>query len=317
MRVEKLRVEKLKGETLDIAVVGAGALGQHHARILAGLEGARLAAVCDKNPARAEEIGSKWGAPWVTDVNALPEVDGVVVAAPTTLHREICEGLLRRGIGVLCEKPMAATVEECRAILNARDEGHAPLLVGHIEHFNPGVEAIAPMVSKPGFLEVHRLGVFTGRSRDVDVVLDLMIHDIEIAQSLVRRPILRVESVGVSVLTSFVDICNARLTFEGGCVANLTASRISKEKVRKLRIFQPDAYISVDYGEQAVDCYRVEEDAGKKTIRRNPVEVEKAEPLKRELEHFLAVLRGAPPLVGGEEAMDAVAVAREILSNLA
>jgi predicted dehydrogenase len=245
-------------------------------------------------------------------------VDGVVVAAPTPAHREICEALLSAGVGVLCEKPMATGEADCDAILAARDRSGAPLLVGHIEHFNPGVQALAAHVRNPGFLEVHRLGVFVPRSLDVDVVLDLMIHDIEIAQSLVGKAVERVDAVGVSVLTPFVDLCNARLTFEGGCVANLTASRISREKVRKLRVFQGDAYLSVDYAEQSVECYAVQDGGGARTIAKVPVEVTKEEPLRRELAHFVRVLRReAEPLVGGEAAAAAVAVARRILGCIA
>lgn len=304
-------------KVLKVAVIGVGSLGQHHARILADLPGAALACVCDADGARAQEIGVRYGAPHLTDWRELPPVDGVVVAAPTPAHREICEALLSAGVGVLCEKPMATGEADCAAILAARDRSGAPLLVGHVEHFNPGVQALAAHVRRPGFLEVHRLGVFVPRSLDVDVVLDLMIHDIEIAQSLVGRPVERVEAVGVSVLTPFVDLCNARLTFEGGCVANLTASRISREKVRKLRVFQGDAYLSVDYAEQSVECYAVRDESGGRTIAKVPVEIRKEEPLRRELAHFVRVLRReTPPLVGGEAAAAAVAVARRILGRI-
>jgi len=304
--------------TLKIAVVGVGSLGQHHARILADLPGVRLEAVVDADGTRAREIAERYGTRALLPEDPLPPVDGVVIAAPTRLHRDLAVSFLDRGVGVLCEKPMATTPAECDAILEARERTGAPLLVGHIEHFNPGVQALRAHVEKPGFLEVHRLGVFVPRSLDVDVVLDLMIHDIEIAQSLVRRPLDRVEAVGVSVLTPYVDLANARLTFEGGCVANLTASRVSREKVRKLRVFQKDAYLSVDYAEQSVECYRVEEGEQGRTIRKVEVPVEKREPLRCELEHFAAVLRReVPPEVGGEEAREAVAAAQAILACMA
>jgi predicted dehydrogenase len=303
-----------ENDVLRIAVVGVGSLGQHHARILSDMPGVKLAGVADPNEARAAEIAGKYGTVPFNSPEALPEVDGVVIAAPTRLHCELAVGFLERGVGVLCEKPMATSVEECDRILAARDRRGAQLLVGHIEHFNPGVQAIAPLVKSPGFLEVHRLGVMPGRSLDVDVVLDLMIHDIEIAQSLVGRPVAKVEAVGVHVLTPFVDLANARLTFEGGCVANLTASRISRERVRKLRVFQPEAYLSVDYAEQSVECYRVEAGDSTKQIVKVPVEVEKREPLRCELDHFVDVLRGkAAPRVGGEAARAAVETAQAIL----
>ena len=305
-------------ELLRIAVVGVGSLGQHHARILADLPGVELAGVMDANASRCEEIASKYSTRAFTSLDDLPPVDGVVIAAPTRLHCELACLFLERGVGTLCEKPMATTVEECDRILAARDKGGAALLVGHIEHFNPGVEAIAPHVHSPGFLEVHRLGVMPGRSLDVDVVLDLMIHDIEIAQSLVGRPVARVEAVGVRVLTPFVDLANARLTFEGGCVANLTASRISRDRVRKLRVFQPEAYLSVDYAEQTVECYRVEAGDASKQIVKMAVEVEKREPLRCELEHFASLLRGqVSPRVGGEAARAAVVTAQAILTCMA
>jgi predicted dehydrogenase len=305
----------MMGNPLRIAVVGVGSLGQHHARILSDLRGACLAGVVDTNTERAREIAGKYGTASFTDYASLPEIDAVVIAAPTRLHKEMAVHFLEKGVGVLCEKPMATTVDECEAIIAARDHSKTPLLVGHIEHFNPGVEALSKHVNKPGFLEVHRLGVFVPRSLDVDVVLDLMIHDIEIAQSLVRKPIARVEAVGVRVLTPYVDLCNARLTFEGGCVANLTASRISREKVRKLRLFQSAAYLSVDYGEQIVEYLRLDESGGTKNIVRIPVEVEKKEPLRCELEHFLRVLRSEEaPKVSGEAAKAAVTTAQAILT---
>lgn len=301
-------------DVLNIAVVGVGSLGQHHARILSDLPGVRLVGVADPNAERCREIADKFGTRAFFSHEDLPPVDGVVVAAPTSLHRDIACAFLERGVGVLCEKPMATTVEECDQILAARDRSGAPLLAGHIEHFNPGVEALSAHVSRPGFLEVHRLGVFSGRSLDVDVVLDLMIHDIEIALSLVGSAPESVEAVGVRVLTPHVDLANARLTFKGGCVANLTASRISRDKIRKLRVFQPEAYLSVDYAEQSLEYYRLEGPAQARQIVKVPVEVEKREPLRCELEHFTAVLRGiARPLVGGEAAREAVAVAQAIL----
>ncbi len=303
---------------LRMAVLGVGSLGQHHARILSDMEGVELVGVVDADAGRAREIAEKFGTlpmPPETDLSGL---DGVVIAAPTRLHRDLAVPLLEAGVGVLCEKPMATSTRECDDILAARDRSGAPLLAGHIEHFNPGVEALSRHVSAPGFMEVHRLGVFVPRSLDVDVILDLMIHDIEIAQSLVRRPVEKVEAVGVRVLTPFVDLANARISFEGGCVANLTASRISKDKVRKLRVFQPAAYLSVDYSEQAVEYYRVDDGGPERSIVHIPVEVERKEPLRCELEHFTRVLRGEEqPKVGGEAARDAVAVAQTILQCIA
>lgn len=298
--------------------MGVGSLGQHHARILSDLHGVELVGVIDPDSNRAREIADKYGTRALSADSDLTDLDGVVISAPTRLHRELAVPLLEAGVGVLCEKPLATSLSECDDILAARDRSGAPLLVGHIEHFNPGVEALSRFVSEPGFMEVHRLGVFVPRSLDVDVILDLMIHDIEIVQSLVRRPVEKVEAVGVRVLTPYVDLANARISFQGGCVANLTASRISRDKVRKLRVFQPAAYLSVDYSEQAVEYYRVEDEDGDRTIVHIPVNVDKKEPLRCELEHFARVLKGeATPKVGGEAARDAVSVAQTILQCMA
>jgi len=299
---------------VKIAVCGTGSMGSNHARILSSLPGVHLAGVLDADAKRAAEVAERYSCRVLDGNNPFAGVDGVVVAVPTCYHVETVAPLLKAGIGVLCEKPMAATPRECDVINEAAAETGAPLLVGHVEHFNPGVEAIASRIEKPGFMEVHRLGVFSPRSLDVDVVLDLMIHDIEIVLSLVASPLESVEAVGVSVLSDWVDIANARLTFADGCVANLTASRISREKVRKLRVFQSRAYLAVDYAEQAVEHYELRVGAEGRSIVKVPTAVQKEEPLRNELKHFADVLlRNATPRVDGKTARKAVAVANRIL----
>ena len=299
------------------AVIGAGSLGQHHARILSQLEGSKLVAIVDANPERSAEIAGKYGCEALLNYRELKGVEAVSVAAPTVLHLEISRYFLERGVAVLCEKPMAASVKECDEILSAAGRSGAKLLVGHIEHFNPAVAAVSEAVSSPGFLEVHRLGVFTGRSLDVDVVYDLMIHDIEIAMSLVKKSVEEIDAIGVAVLSDHIDIANARLTFAGGCVANLTASRISRDKVRKLRLFEKNSYFSIDYAEQSIEAYRVETAGGARAIKKLELAVEKKEPLKAELEHFIRVAAGdEKPRVDGLAAREAVRIASEIVLKI-
>lgn len=303
--------------TLKIAVVGVGSLGQHHARILSGLDGVELVAVVDKNGDRAKEIAGKYNTAAMTEYRDLPELDGVVVASPTVFHLEHAAHFLGKGTAVLCEKPMAASLEECDRILEARERTGAALLVGHIEHFNPAVEAAREKVSSPGFMEIDRLGVFTGRSLDVDVVYDLMIHDIEISMSLVKKPVEIVDAIGVSVLSDHIDIANARLTFEGGCVANLTASRISRDKIRKLRLFEKNSYFSVDYADQSVEAFRVDNSDGKRSILPLGIHVEKKEPLLAELQHFVSAVRGeSRPKVDGISGREAVRIASLIVDTI-
>ena len=231
-------------------MIGVGSLGQHHARLLAGLPEARLVAVVDRDRARAEEVAARHGVAALADHAALENVDAVTVAVPTTDHARVASAHLEAGRDVLVEKPIADSVEEAERLVRLADRTGRLLAVGHTERFNPVVRAALPRLRRPRFIEAHRLGVFTARSTDVDVVLDLMIHDLDIVHAMVRRPIATLDAVGVNALTDKVDIANVRVRFEGGCVANLTASRISVEKVRKLRVFEPDAYLSIDYARQ-------------------------------------------------------------------
>ncbi len=302
---------------LKVAVVGVGALGQHHARILSSLEGCELSAVVDSNLERAREIAEKFKTSYFLDYTKLKDIDAVVVSAPTTLHKEIANYFLERGISVLCEKPLASSVRECDSIVETSLKFGSKLLVGHIEHFNPAVKCVFKEVKKPGFLEIHRLGVFTGRSLDVDVVYDLMIHDIEIASSLIKSKIEEIDAIGVAVLSNHIDIANARIYYESGCVCNLTASRISRDKIRKLRLFEKSSYFSVDYSDQSVEAYRVSDENGQKVITKLEINVEKKEPLRAELEHFIQVVNGKEkPKVDGISAREAVKVAAEIVEKI-
>ena len=304
---------------LRVAVVGAGHLGRHHARILSTLEGARLVAVVDTIRERAAEAAAASGALALTDVRDLPEVDAVTVAVPTELHRDVALPLLRDGIAVLVEKPIARSVAEADELLAAAAASGATLAVGHTERFNPAVAAVLPLVTSPRFIEVHRLGVFPDRSLDIDVVFDLMIHDLDIILALVDSDVESMEAVGVPVLTAKFDIANARLKFASGCIANVTASRISRERVRKIRFFQPDAYISIDYAAQEVEGWRlVPRPGGRPAIEGGPLPVQRDEPLRRELADFVRAARTrTAPLVDGHAGRRALELATRIAEKMA
>jgi predicted dehydrogenase len=304
---------------LRIGVIGVGHLGKHHARLLAGGDGARLTAVVDTDPERAAAAAGASGAQAFADYRELFDVvDAVTVAVPTELHHAIALPFLERGIPVLVEKPITRTVAEADALIAAANRSGATLAVGHTERHNPAVAAVLPLVSTPRFIEVHRLGVFPDRSLDIDVVFDLMIHDLDLILAMVKSEVTAIEAVGVPVLTDKFDIANARLRFATGCIANVTASRISKERVRKIRFFQPDAYISIDYAEQEVEGYRLKRREGQRPeIQGGKLPVTREEPLKRELEDFVRAVRDKrPPLVTGEDGLRALKLAQAIAEKM-
>lgn len=304
---------------LRVAVIGVGHLGRHHARILGEMPGVALAAVVDPVPERAAEAAQARGARALADYRELlGEVDAVTIAVPTELHGEIARAFLARGTAVLVEKPMTKTTAEAEGLIDAANTAGTILAVGHTERYNPAVAAVLPLVSTPRFIEVHRLGAFPDRSLDIDVVFDLMIHDLDVILSMVKSDVVAIEAVGVAVLTDKYDIANARLRFANGCIANVTASRISKEKVRKIRFFQPDAYISIDYAEQEVEGYRLLRRAGERpSIQGGKLPVVREEPLKRELADFVdAVRQHRVPLVTGEAGLRALTLAQAIADKM-
>lgn len=302
-------------DRLRVAVVGVGYLGRHHARILAQLDGVELAGVVDRDPARAQEVAGAHGTRAFTRVADLPPVDAVTIAVPTASHAAEAVPLLERGIAVLVEKPLARTLDEADAIIEAAQRGGATLAVGHTERFNPAVTAALPHVTRPGFVEVHRLGTFPERSLDIDVVFDLMIHDLDVLLASVGGEVVSMEAVGVPVLTPRVDIANARLRFDSGCIANLTASRISRERVRKVRFFQPHSYISIDYASQEAEWYQLRTDSGKPVIEGGKLEITRDEPLRLELADFAdAVRQRCQPRVTGADGRRALALAHRITS---
>ena len=303
-----------------VAVIGVGHLGQHHARIYAAMDGVELVAVADTNAARAGEIAAKHGTRAVADARELlGQVDAVSIAVPTTAHVQVAMPFLERKTAVLVEKPIAASVEEADRLIDAAERHGAVLAAGHTERFNPAVEAARPMIADPRFIEVHRLGAFPERSLDIDVIFDLMIHDLDLLLALVRSEVVSVEAVGVNVLTPRTDIANARIRFASGCIANLTASRISRDRVRKIRFFQHSTYVSVDYAAREVEVYKlVAQDGGRPAIQGGKLAVPDEEPLRRELADFVEAARTGRALgVTGREGRDALALAARVAKKMA
>jgi predicted dehydrogenase len=291
-------------------VAGAGAMGRNHARIYSLLEGVELTAVYDADRARAEAVVAEFGGRAVDTLEELASsCDLASVAVPTVAHREVGCFLLEKGVHVLIEKPIAATVADAQALVDTSRRCEKLLAVGHVERFNPVLKQLEARLSKPRFIEAHRLSPFPNRSMDIGVVLDLMIHDLEVILHLVKSPVVGIDAVGVSVLTPTEDIANARLRFENGCVANVTASRISPDRMRKIRVFQEDCYLSLDYQQQEGQMY-AKVDTG---IAKFDVEIEKGEPLMGELQSFVdAVARGEKPAVTGQQGLAALELALKV-----
>jgi predicted dehydrogenase len=300
---------------IRVAVIGAGVFGRHHLRILGQSAGAELAGVVDIDAGRAEAAASEYGCPSYPSIESLAgKIDAAIVAAPTSNHAEIGCALLENGIDVLVEKPIARDLVSARLLVDTAARHNRILQVGHLERFNPAVTALKKIVRLPLFFEVHRLSLFSPRSLDVDVVLDLMIHDLDIVLDLAGMLPDEIRAAGISILSDKVDIANVRLAFPGGCVANLTASRVSTERVRKLRLFQPHQYISLDYQKQEAAVFTV---SGNQEIGFQPLAVAKEEPLRVEVESFLEAVRNhSRPLVPGEEGLRALDVALAILDKI-
>jgi predicted dehydrogenase len=312
--------------TLRTAVIGLGHLGRQHARIHANLAAEGLADfvfACDLAESTARSIATERNVKWTTDWrNLLGRVDAVSLAVPTESHCEIASGLLEAGIHVLVEKPISRTLEEADRMIAAAHKGGAVLQVGHLERFNPALVALRPHVHNPVYFEIHRVGEFTARSLDIDVVLDLMIHDLDIVQWLVGEEVEVVDlhAVGIPILTSRVDAANARLEFASGAVANITASRVGTEKVRKMRFFQPHDYVAVDYATNRATISSLAPPAADGAwpgVHTNELAVQKVEPLRAEIEAFLSAARNDLPCpVPGEDGRRALALALRALERI-
>ena len=300
---------------IRVAVIGAGVFGRHHLRVLSQSLHATLVGVVDTDPERAAQAAAEHNCLTFATLGELKDnVDAAVVAVPTSLHAEVGCELLESGIDVLVEKPIAADLASARRLVNTAAEHERILQIGHLERFNPGVVALKKIASIPLFFEIHRLSLFSPRSLDVDVVLDLMIHDLDIVLDMAGAMPEEIRAAGISILSDKVDIANVRLAFPGGCIANLTASRVSTERVRKLRLFQPHQYLSLDYQKQEAVAFTV---GTNQQIGFQPLPVLKEEPLKLEIESFLeAVASRTRPRVPGEEGLRALEVARAILDKI-
>jgi predicted dehydrogenase len=298
-----------------VGVVGVGHMGREHARIYAQLPSAAFVGIYDADFNTARKIGQQHKCRAFEQLQDLLEaVDAVSIATPTSAHFDTASRFLLAGKHVLIEKPIANTTDEASQLVAMAREKESVLQVGHIERFNPVLRALEERLTRPRFIESHRLSPYPGRSTDIGVVMDLMIHDLEIILHLVRSPVASVDAVGVPVLSKGEDIANARIRFENGCVANITTSRISPEKLRKIRVFQDDAYISLDYMKQEGLIYRKEGEQ----ITRDSIPVFKDEPLKRQLASFLeCVQRRGEPVVSGDHATGALRLAAEICTQIA
>jgi predicted dehydrogenase len=305
---------------IPIAVIGVGHLGQHHARILSELPSASLLGIVDVDPKRGEKIAKSCHTQAFTDYHALPnQVKALVIAAPTPLHYQIGKDCLQKGIHCLIEKPLCQNVRHAEELIHIAREKNLVLQVGHVERFNTAVIASHEFIRHPKFIEVNRLGPYDPRVSHIGVVLDLMIHDLDIILSLVQSEVKSLEAFGAKVLTNHEDIVKCRLRFENGCIADLSASRISLEQYRKIRIFQSDAYVSIDYARKDLKIYRKKTPIVKSfsDIEIVRPSLKNEEPLRLELQHFLECIEhGKKPLVSGEHGRDALELGLEILEQL-
>jgi predicted dehydrogenase len=301
--------------SVRIAVAGAGAFGRNHIRVLKELPQANLTGIYDLNRAHTEAVAAEFGITAFPTLDSLCDnADACIVAVPTIAHAEVGCHLLASGLDILVEKPIALDLASAQQLVDAASAGNRILQVGHLERFNPAVTALEKAITLPLFFEIHRLSIFTPRSLDVDVVLDLMIHDIEILLALTGKEPTGIQAAGIHILSEKVDIANVRMEFPGGVIANLTASRASTERVRKLRVFQPGAYLSLDYAKQELFGIEI---GPQRQVRIKPHLVHKNEPLRLELEAFLnSVQTREKPKVDGATSLKALKVAREVVDKI-
>jgi len=301
-------------EKLKLGVIGAGRLGTFHTKVYSRLDNVKLVGVCDCNLARAIEIGKKYHTASFSDYEDLfDKVEAVSIAVPTSLHYNIAKDFLKHGIHVLIEKPITKTLSEADELIEIAKVNNLIIQVGHIERFNSAVLAIEPYLQKPKFIECQRLGPFHKRVEDVGVVLDLMIHDIDIVLGLMKQDVVNIEAVGLSTISDYEDVANVRLTFEDGTIADITASRVTKDVVRKMRIFQEDSYVSLDYLNQDAAIFRKTDDK----IIKEKIKIKKKDPLKKELKSFIECVRPVRrPIVSGVEGRRALQVALEIVKKI-
>ncbi|MFH0924459.1 MAG: Gfo/Idh/MocA family oxidoreductase [bacterium] len=311
-------------EKLRVGVVGVGHLGEHHARIYHELENIELCGVVDINEDRAKEIALIYKCAYFKNYFDLyNKVDAVSIVVPTTLHYQVAEDFLRKGKDVLIEKPITSDLSQADKLVDIQESKKLIIQIGHLERFNAAVVALNSLIDSPRFIESNRIGHFVGRATDVDVILDLMIHDIDIILSIVKSPVKDIKAIGIPIISSHIDIANCRLEFENGCTANVTSSRVSLKKERKIRIFQKDSYLSLDYAKPELRRSRLIRDNRSRFIdfpfkvTNEKIKIDKVEPLKAELEAFVKTVRcREKPLVSAMEGRDALSVALKIKEKI-
>ncbi len=309
---------------MNVGVVGVGHVGYHHARVYSQLPGVTLVGVSDTDPQRMSKATTDFSTTgWLNYEPLLERTDAVSVAVPTSLHHEVTMSCLEAGVSALVEKPICADLVDAEELVHRAREKRLTLQVGHVERFNGAVRKLAEVVRNPRFIECHRLSPYPSRGDDVGVVLDLMIHDLDIVLSLVKSEVTQAEAIGVPVFSPHEDIANARLKFANGCVANLTASRVSVDRMRKIRIFESDTYVSVRYDDQEVKVYRKRDDKLQQgldpmqCIEIDVLPVDKEEPLRAELASFVHCVRtGERPVVSGEDGRNALKLALELTEQI-
>ena len=301
-------------EKIRVGVVGVGHLGSIHAKMYSRLDNVKLSGVCDCNIERSLEMGKRFKVASYSDYEDLfDKVDAASIVVPTSLHYNVAKDFLQHGIHVLIEKPITKTLSEADELIEIADRNKLILQVGHIERFNSAVLALEPYINHPKFIECQRLGPFHSRVKDVGVVLDLMIHDIDIVLGLIQQDVVNIEAVGLSTISNYEDVANVRLTFQDGTIADITASRVTKDVVRKMRIFQEESYLSLDYVTQDAILF---EKTGEKILQKK-IKIKKKNPLKKELKSFIdRVHTGKRPIVSGVEGRRALAVALEIIKKI-
>lgn len=302
---------------LKVGVVGVGYLGQIHARIYAEMPEVELVAVSDTNQENAEKVASQYNCQAFTDFRKMVGmVDAVNIVVPTSVHFDVAQPFLEADTPTLIEKPIAATVQEARRLVEISSQNETPLLIGHLERYNPAWEELYRHVTNPKFIEVHRLGTFVERATDVDVITDLMIHDLDLTLALVDEEVVQVDAIGSKVLTDHVDIANVRLQFASGVVANITASRVSNKRVRRFRVFGPEGYLGADLADQNVEIVSPDgpqTESGFPTMQTKSMVLDQQQPLQRELAHFVDVAKGnAVPLVSGWQGLQALELAEKV-----
>lgn len=302
---------------LKVGVIGVGYLGQIHARIYHEMPNVDLVYVADTNQENVEKVAAQYDCQGTTNhLDLIDKVDAVSIVVPTSLHFDIAQPFLESGIPSLLEKPIAATVTEARKLVEIAAQNDTPLLVGHLERYNPAWLEVFHKVSNPRFIEVHRLGTFVERATDVDVITDLMIHDLDLVLAMVDEEPIQIDAIGSSVVTEHVDLANVRLAFPSGAVANLTASRVANKRLRRFRVFGPDGYMGADLANQEIDVIRHDgppSDSGFPTMQTEKLEFEQEQPLQTELAHFIDVAEGkAVPMVTGRQGLMALELAEKV-----